>query len=85
MIPKKGLENVNKTLQDVCTNDLIVLGGDFRQIFPVMKNDFKNLIIEETITSPKLWSLSILIEKQYGIKKQIYGLKMNNILPSCWI
>ena len=44
MIPKKVLEIVNNTLQDVCSNKvpfggkLIILGGDFRQILPVVKN-----------------------------------------------
>ena len=42
MIPKKALEIADKTLRDVCATDypfggkLIILGGDFRQILPVV-------------------------------------------------
>ena len=55
MIPKKALEIIDKTLKDVCMNELpfagklIILGGDFRQILPVMKNGFRNAIIKEII------------------------------------
>ena len=55
MIPKKALEIVDRTLRDVCTNDtlfggkLIVLGGDFRQILPVLKNGFRSAIVEDII------------------------------------
>ncbi|MBJ4683792.1 hypothetical protein JGE71_25440, partial [Salmonella enterica subsp. enterica serovar Typhimurium] len=55
MIPKKALEIVNNTLQDVCNNKLpfggkiILLRGDFRQILLVVKNGNKLHILEETI------------------------------------
>ena len=55
MVPKKALEIVDKTLQDVSYNNepfggkLIILGGDFRQILPVVKHGFRNTIVEETI------------------------------------
>ena len=55
MIHKKALEIVNKTLQDICRNDkpfggkFIILGGDFRQILPVVKYGSKNTVFSETI------------------------------------
>ena len=49
MIPKKALEIVDKTLQDktcFCKlpfgGKLLILGGDFRQIAPVIKSGSKN-------------------------------------------
>lgn len=55
MIPKKALEIIDNTLQDLCDNTnpfggkLIILGGDFRQILPVIKYSSRTTIIEETI------------------------------------
>ena len=46
---------MDKTWKDVCYinnpfgGKLIILGGDFRQILPVVKNGFRNRIIEESI------------------------------------
>lgn len=62
MIPKKALEIIDNTLQDLCNNTLpfgnklIVLGGDFRQILPVIPLSFKDIIITETIKYSRLWS-----------------------------
>ena len=48
MIPKKALKIVNKTLKDMSSNGkpfgskLIILGGDFHQISPVVKNGTEN-------------------------------------------
>ena len=62
MIPKKALGIVDKTLRDVCNIDhlpfagkLIILGGDFRQILPVVKNGTKFNIINETIKFSYIW------------------------------
>ena len=76
MIPKKALEIVNNTLQDFCSNKipfggkLIILGGDFRQILPVVKNSTKHIIVEETIKFSKLWSLFKVMKfkKKYTFK-----------------
>ena len=63
MIPKKVLEIVNETLKDMSSNDkpfgnkLMILGGDFRQILPAVKNGTERKIIEETITFFELWPL----------------------------
>lgn len=61
MIPKKALEIVNRTLQDICNNKLpfggklILLGGDFRQIPPVMKHGSRDSIIDNAIKRSYLW------------------------------
>lgn len=54
---------MDKTLRDLCCQDnlpfggkLIVLGGDFRQILPVIKNASKNTIISETIKYSFVWN-----------------------------
>ena len=76
MIPKKALEIIDQTLRDVCFNDipfsgkLIILGGDFRQILPVMKCGHKNSIIEETIKFSVLWSLFKVLKLTQNIRSE---------------
>jgi len=61
MIPKKALEIVDRTLKDICNNQelfggkMIVLGGDFRQILPVVKNSYRISIVKNTIKYSSLW------------------------------
>ena len=63
MIPKKALEIVNNTLKDLCDsrlpfgNKLMILGGDFRQILPVVRNGTERDIIQDTIKFSPLWTL----------------------------
>ena len=63
MIPKKALEIVDRTLQDLCFNKLpfggklLILGGDFRQIAPVIKSGSKSDIILQTIKYSTYWPL----------------------------
>uniref|UniRef100_A0ABD2WQX7 ATP-dependent DNA helicase n=1 Tax=Trichogramma kaykai TaxID=54128 RepID=A0ABD2WQX7_9HYME len=70
-------EIVNKTLQDINQNELpfggktIILGGDFRQILPVVKHGNKNKIVEETIKFSKLWKL-------FNIMKLSKNMRSNN-------
>jgi hypothetical protein len=65
MIPKRALEIVDTILRDICDtkipsgNKLIVLGGDFRQIYPFLKNSSRTYIIAETIKSSYLWPFFI--------------------------
>ena len=73
MIPKKALDIVDKTLRDLCDNTypfgnkLIVLGGDFRQILPVIKNSFRTSIVQNTIKNSPLWPLFNI----YNLRKNI--------------
>ena len=74
MIPKTALEIVDKTLQDVCYNNepfggkLIILGGDVRQILPVVKHGFRNTIVEETIKYSYLWPLFNIFNLKINIR-----------------
>ena len=76
MIPRKALEIVDKTLQDVCNNNLpfggklLVLGGDFRQILPVVKNGCRSTIIQETIKYSNLWSLFYIMYLKKNIRSK---------------
>lgn len=73
MIPKEALEFVDKTLREVCEIDspfggkLIIIGGDFRQILPVVKFGAKNEIIESCLKSSHLWHLF----KKFSLKINI--------------
>lgn len=76
MIPKKALEIIDRTLRDLCINDipfgdkLIILGGDFRQILPVMKLGFRSAIIEDTIKYSELWPLFKIFKLTQNIRSQ---------------
>ena len=74
MRKQKALEIVDKTLQDVCYNNepcggkLIILGGDFRQVLPVVKHGFRNTIVEETIKYSYLWPLFNIFNLKINIR-----------------
>ena len=76
MIPKKALEIIDRTLRDLCINDipfggkLIILGGDFRQILPVMKHGFRSAIIEDTIKYFEFWPLFKIFKLKQNIRSQ---------------
>ena len=76
MIPKKDLEIIDRTLRDLFINDipfggkLIILGGDFRQILPVMKNGVRSAIIEDTIKYSELWPLFKIFKLKRNIRSQ---------------
>ncbi|XP_046422359.1 ATP-dependent DNA helicase pfh1-like [Neodiprion fabricii] len=63
MIPKIALELIDRTLKDIMEDALpfggktIILGGDFRQVLPIVKRGGKQQIIEETIKYSTLWSI----------------------------
>lgn len=74
MISKKALEIIDKTLRDLCNNNipfgnkLLILGGDFRQILPVQKRGTKESIIQDTIKFSKLWPLFKIMELRTNIR-----------------
>lgn len=53
---------VNRTLQDLMNNTrpfggkIMILGGDFRQILPVVKRATKQQILSETIKKTSVWN-----------------------------
>nr|XP_046478596.1 uncharacterized protein LOC124217240 [Neodiprion pinetum] len=63
MIPKIALELIDRTLKDIMEDaspfggKTIILGGDFRQVLPIVKRGGKQQIIEETIKYSTLWSI----------------------------
>ena len=61
MIPLKAMELADKLLRDCCNKDnlpfggkKVILGGDFRQILPIVKNGSKFEILEECIKCSRL-------------------------------
>ena len=63
MIPKYALEAVDRMLRDICNSavpfagKVILLGGDFRQILPVVKRGSAAQIVESCLKSSRLWHL----------------------------
>lgn len=61
MIPKKALIDI--TLKDLCNNQMpfggkiVLLGGNFRQILPVVRFGHKESTIDQTIKRSHLWPL----------------------------
>jgi len=57
-----AFEAVNYHLKDICDNEnafrgkLVVLGGDFRQILPVVAHDSRESIITATVHQASFWN-----------------------------
>ncbi|KAG6705847.1 hypothetical protein I3842_07G198300, partial [Carya illinoinensis] len=63
MSTKHSIEALDKMLQDINDTDLpfggkvIVFGGDFRQVLPVIRNSTKEQQIDSSLDSSYLWSI----------------------------
>ena len=61
MAPREALECVDMLLRDLLQNNLpfggkvLVLGGDFRQVLPVMPHSAREDIVGHSIKSANLW------------------------------
>ncbi|XP_021761819.1 uncharacterized protein LOC110726658 [Chenopodium quinoa] len=61
MAKKKNLESLDLLLQDICGNKLlfggkvVVFGGDFRQVFPVVPRKTMKEAVEASIVTSYLW------------------------------
>lgn len=61
MAPKQALETVDKLLRDIMQTDLIfgnkimLLGGDFRQVLPVLRKGVREEMVATRIKSSQLW------------------------------
>ena len=61
MIPANALNAVDRLLQDLCGNSypfgnkFFILGGDFRQILPVVRHGSRASIIQSCVKSSPLW------------------------------
>ncbi|XP_021766704.1 uncharacterized protein LOC110731181 [Chenopodium quinoa] len=58
---KQNLETLDLLLQDICNNDVIfggnviVFGGDFRQVLPVVPNKTQREAVEASVVSSYIW------------------------------
>lgn len=61
MIDKRALDVVDRTLRDLMQNDvpfggkIITLGGDFRQVLPVVPGASRAQIVAKCVKSSELW------------------------------
>ncbi|XP_065662697.1 uncharacterized protein LOC100205305 [Hydra vulgaris] len=61
MIPKHALSAIDKLLQDICNNNfpfggkVILMGGDFRQILPVVKRGRPAEVVESCLKCSEHW------------------------------
>jgi len=62
LVPKHGLRAVDDLFRQIMDNDepfggkCVLMGGDWRQCLPVVKNGHRSSIIESTIKKSNLWS-----------------------------
>ncbi|XP_076941444.1 uncharacterized protein LOC143610998 [Bidens hawaiensis] len=91
MIHKHALEELDRTLKDVMKCDLsntseslfggkvVVLGGDFRQILPVVHNGTRNDCVNATISSSYIWLKCKVLKLTKNMRLTI-GSQMSNTL-----
>ncbi|XP_076908897.1 uncharacterized protein LOC143565957 [Bidens hawaiensis] len=91
MIHKHAFEALDRTLKDVMNVDLgntsgslfggkvVVLGGDFRQILPVVQNGTRNDCVNATISSSYIWSNCKVLKLTKNMRLAV-GSQMSNTL-----
>ncbi|XP_076916818.1 uncharacterized protein LOC143576665 [Bidens hawaiensis] len=91
MIHKHAFEALDRTLKDVMNVDLgntsgslfggkvVVFGGDFRQILPVVQNGTRNDCVNATISSSYIWSNCKVLKLTKNMRL-IVGSQMSNTL-----
>ncbi|XP_076927145.1 uncharacterized protein LOC143590563 [Bidens hawaiensis] len=91
MIHKHAFEGLDRTLKDVMKGDLantseslfggkvVVLGGDFRQILPVVQNGTRNECVNATISSSYIWSKFKVLKRTKNMRLTV-GSQMTNTL-----
>ncbi|XP_076960654.1 uncharacterized protein LOC143637083 [Bidens hawaiensis] len=91
MIHKHAFEALDRTLKDVMKGDLantseslfggkvVVLGGDFRQILPVVQNGTRNECVNATISSSYIWSKCKVLKLTKNMRLTV-GSQMTNTL-----
>ena len=63
MAPRYSLEIMDRTLRDIMNNDypfggkIVILGGDFRQILPVLPHGVRSEVVNLAIKNSLLWSV----------------------------
>lgn len=74
MLPKKALHIINQTLCDLCNTSknfggkMLIIGGDFRQILPVIKFASRATIITETIKYSDLWDDFVKLKLSHNVR-----------------
>jgi hypothetical protein len=74
MAPRAALEAVDSLLQDVMQNALpfggkiMVLGGDFRQVLPVVERGTRGQIVEACIKRSSLWPIFIKFQLRVNMR-----------------
>ena len=76
MAPKDALEAVDVLLRDITSDQrpfggkVILLGGDFRQILPVVENGGRSEEVEKCIKSSNLWNLFEILHLTVNMRVQ---------------
>ncbi|XP_058746222.1 uncharacterized protein LOC131619101 [Vicia villosa] len=74
MINKNCLEALNRSLQDVCSNNapfggkVMIMGGDFRQVLPVVKKGTKAQMISACIVQSHLWAHTKILRLRQNMR-----------------
>jgi hypothetical protein len=77
MVPLHALHAIDRMLRDITNVDvpfggkIFVLGGDFRQVLPVVPRGSRTKIIENCIKSSPLWQLF----QKYQLKTNMRALQ----------
>nr|XP_047146106.1 ATP-dependent DNA helicase pif1-like [Hydra vulgaris] len=83
MIPKYALSAIDKLLQDICNNNfpfrgkVILMGGDFRQILPVVKRGRPAEVIESCLKCSEHWQyvqrFSLTVKMRVQIEEEEFS------------
>nr|XP_047141323.1 uncharacterized protein LOC100209718 [Hydra vulgaris] len=93
MIPKYALSAIDKLLQDICNNNfpfggkVILMGGDFRQILPVVKRGRPAEVIESCLKCSEHWQYvqsdnESIVEKIFGSAEKAGYAKRAILTPT---
>ncbi|KAG5552631.1 hypothetical protein RHGRI_010651 [Rhododendron griersonianum] len=82
------VEAVDRTLRDICDNDkpfggiTIVLGGDFRQILPVVTRGSREQIVNASLRRSPLWKEIVILTLDVGTSPQ-ETVKLPSTIHKC--
>lgn len=77
MIPRRALEIIDRTLRDIMNKNLpfggktFILGGDFRQVLPVVKKAGRGQIVNECVKSSYLWPIFEILHLNINMRADI--------------
>ncbi|KAK6727617.1 hypothetical protein RB195_005357 [Necator americanus] len=86
MAPKCALEAVECLLRDIMQNDkpfggkLFIIGGDFRQVLPIVEHGQRDDFVNSCVTNSVLWSLFKTHRLQVNMRAREAGLEWANFL-----